>query len=85
MNCPSATIKDVPIFVINKFKSIYILFKFLPQQLFLPKDYEFFLKDSRLSMKNTELDRIDVICNTQCSIGQLELNIFESNYHAIKI
>ena len=43
MNCQAATLKDVQFMLsVNNFESIYILFKFLPQQLFLCTDYQFF-------------------------------------------
>ena len=73
----------MPIFRISK--ELYVLFKFVFQQLFLLAGDEFLLRELKLTLRKTELDRIDISCNTECSIRQLELNVFESNYYAIKI
>ena len=43
---------------VKNFESTYILFKFLLT------DYKFLLREPRLTLRSTELDRIDISCNT---------------------
>ena len=64
---------------INNFESTYVLFTFLAQRLFLFADYEFFAREIVVTLRNTGLDIVDLSCNTEYSIRQLELNISESN------
>ena len=86
INCPDVTIRMCFFMLsVNNLKSTYILFQSLPQQLLLFIHYEFLSKGAKwLTLRNTELVIVYFNCNTKCSIRQLELNIFEYNYHASK-
>ena len=68
---------------VHNFESTYILFKFLPQPLFISTDYEFLPGSKWLNCKKTELDIVDFSCNAE--FGQFKLNISELNYYAINI
>ena len=84
MSFQSATIKDVPVNQVKNFESTCILFTFLSQRLFLATDHEFLLREPRFILRNIEIDRIDISCNTEGLMKQLELNVLNQTILQLK-
>ena len=69
----------------NNFESTYIYSNSFLKDYFFLQITKCFLGSQVAHLRNTELDINNFSCSTECLIRQSELNISESNYHAIKI